>query len=92
MLLLDRLAESHIQAAMGGGEFEDFPGRGKPLQLDDDRLVPEALRAAWRLLKNAGCLPPEMEQRRELTSVAKLVATLEAGKETGWFPQKVRPT
>jgi hypothetical protein len=27
--------------------------------------VPPELRAGYRLLKNAGCLPPELEQRRE---------------------------
>lgn len=27
--------------------------------------MPPELRAGYRLLKNAGCLPPELEQRRE---------------------------
>ena len=54
MTLLDLLAEQRIAAAIDAGEFDDLPGAGKPLDLDDDPLVPDDLRVAWRLLKNAG--------------------------------------
>jgi hypothetical protein len=59
---LDALVERRIQAAMARGEFDHLPGAGRPLALDDDRLVPQELRVAYRLLKNAGCLPPELQQ------------------------------
>ena len=59
MWLLDQWAERHILDAQKKGEFEHLPGNGKPLVLDDDSHVPPELRAGFRLLKNAGCLPPE---------------------------------
>lgn len=55
------LIDSRIEEAIANGEFDDLPGAGKPLDLDDDRLVPEDLRVAYRLLKNAGYVPPELE-------------------------------
>ena len=65
MWLLDQWAERHITEAQAKGEFDNLPGIGEPLILDDDSHVPPELRAGYRLLKNAGCLPPELEQRKE---------------------------
>ena len=77
MLLLHLLAEQRIEEAMREGAFDDLPGRGKPLYLDDDRLVPEESRAAYRILKNAGFVPPELETRKEMADLHKLIATVE---------------
>jgi hypothetical protein len=60
------IAEERIQAAMRRGEFHNLPGAGKPLRLDDDPLVPAEVRVANRILKNAGLVPVEVEQRREI--------------------------
>ncbi len=57
MWLLDQWAERHILDAQTKGEFDNLPGSGEPLTLDDDSHVPAELRAGYRLLKNAGCLP-----------------------------------
>jgi hypothetical protein len=66
MRLLDALVEQRIAAAAARGEFDDLPGAGAPLNLDDDALVPEEVRVANRILKNAGFVPPAMEQLRAL--------------------------
>ena len=73
MSLLDFLAEQRIEAAIAAGEFDGLPGVGKPLALDDDRLVPEDLRVAYRILKNAGFLPPEAATRIEIASAEELL-------------------
>ncbi len=73
MWLIDQLAETRIAEAAARGEFDDLPGAGRPLVLDDDTLVPEALRAAYRLLKNAGFIPPELDLRREITDLRQLL-------------------
>ncbi|EHE9876263.1 DUF1992 domain-containing protein [Escherichia coli] len=65
MWLLDQWAERHIAEAQAKGEFDNLPGSGERLILEDDSHVPPELRAGYRLLKNAGCLPPELEQRKE---------------------------
>lgn len=62
---LDRLVEARIAEATAAGEFDDLPGAGQPLSLDNDALVPEEIRVAYRMLKNAGFAPPEVMKLRE---------------------------
>ncbi|EJJ4226577.1 DUF1992 domain-containing protein [Salmonella enterica] len=73
MWLLDQWAERHIIDAQTKGDFENLAGSGEPLILDDDSHVPPELRAGYRLLKNAGCLPPELEQRKEAIQLLDLL-------------------
>jgi Domain of unknown function (DUF1992) len=73
--VLALIAESKIRSAMARGEFDDLPGRGKPLVLDDLTGVPGELRMGYRLLRNAGCLPPELEARKEVARLGALVET-----------------
>jgi hypothetical protein len=77
MNLLDSMAEARIQEALERGELQGLAGEGKPLELDDDSLVPEELRAGYRLLKNAGFLPPELQALKELRQVESLLSRLE---------------
>ena len=76
MNLLEQLAEQRIQEAMNRGELRDLPGEGRPLHLDDDSAIPEELRVAYRILKNAGFLPPELQWRRELQEAEHLLQQL----------------
>jgi len=73
MWLIDQIAEQHIAQAIERGEFDDLPGAGEPVALDDDRWVPEELRAGYRLLKNAGFVPPEVESLREIRDLEALL-------------------
>ena len=73
MPIFDSLVEQRIAAARDAGELDNLPGAGKPLALDDDRLVPEDLRVAYRILRNAGFVPPEVDARREIASVDELI-------------------
>jgi hypothetical protein len=66
MKLLDALVEQRINEAATRGDFTNLPGAGKPLEFDDDVLVPEEVRVANRILKNAGFVPPAVEQLRAL--------------------------
>ncbi|KAF1366864.1 MAG: DUF1992 domain-containing protein [Yokenella regensburgei] len=76
MWLLDQWAERHIQDAQKKGDFENLPGSGEPLVLEDDSHIPEELRAGYRLLKNAGCLPPELEARKEALALNDLLKSV----------------
>ncbi len=71
------IAEEKIREAMARGEFDNLPGAGRPLRLDDDPMVPEELRVAYRILKNAGCIPPELELRKEIITLKDLLSTIE---------------
>lgn len=80
---LDALAERHIQEAQARGEFDDLPGAGRPLALEDDALVPEELRAAYRLLRNAGFVPPELEAHREIRRIEELLQHATGAEHSG---------
>ena len=71
--MLDFIAEQRIAEAIANGDFDDLPGSGKPLELDDDSLVPEELRLAYRILKNAGFVPQEIESLKGSKAERKLV-------------------
>lgn len=77
MFPFEILAERRILEAMERGEFDRLPGAGKPLRLEDDSLVPGDLRIAYKVLKNAGCIPPELELRKEILSLRDLLRTVE---------------
>lgn len=48
------IAESRILEAQEKGAFDNLPGMGKPLDLSDEANVPQELKMAYTLLKNAG--------------------------------------
>jgi Domain of unknown function (DUF1992) len=77
---LDALVERRIAAAIARGEFDDLPGAGKPLPLDDDALVSEDLRIALRILKNAGFVPPELAQVSEVNQRLGALARQDLGE------------
>lgn len=67
------IAEERIQEAIRRGDFDNLPNAGKPLPPDDAELVPEDLRMGYRMLKNAGFLPEEMQLRKEMITLADLL-------------------
>ncbi len=73
MWLLDQIAEHRIQEAVDRGDLQGLPGEGRPLAEEDDALVPETLRVGYRLLKNAGYVPEEVQWRREIADAESLL-------------------
>src|SRR5690242_6396469 len=74
MLALELLAERKIEEAIARGEFDDLPGAGRPLEFDDDPLVPAELRVVYRILKNAGYVPPEIQTLNHIAELERLIA------------------
>jgi hypothetical protein len=72
-----RIAENRILEAIEGGLFDNLKGKGKPLNLEDDSHIPPELKMAYKILKNADCLPPELELRKEIVTLQDLVASME---------------
>jgi hypothetical protein len=70
----EKIVEERIRIAQKKGAFDNLEGRGKPLVFEDDRHVPEELRLAYKILKNADCLPPELELKKEIRQTEDLLA------------------
>ena len=69
-----KIIEEKIKEAQERGEFDNLPGKGKPLDLEDESRIPEELRLSHKILKNANCLPPELELRREIRQMTDLLS------------------
>lgn len=81
MDFIRRIAERRIIEAMENGEFDNLEGKGKPINFEDETWIPEDLRIAYRILKNAGCIPPELELRNEVINMCALMNTIGDDKE-----------
>ncbi|MDY0227085.1 MAG: DUF1992 domain-containing protein [Desulfomicrobium apsheronum] len=69
MNILAELAERAIREAQQRGEFDDLSGQGQPLPETNDPFMPETLRMAYKMLKNAGYVPREVQSQREIRSL-----------------------
>ena len=75
--LFQRIAEQRILEAQRKGEFDNLPGKGKPLELEDLNWVPEELRIGYHVLKNAHVLPPEAELLKDIHTLEDLLKHVE---------------
>ena len=69
-----RLLEDHIGRSLSEsektGELRAAPSYGKPLNLGDGyEETPAELRMGYKILKDAGVLPPEVELMREIQAL-----------------------
>ncbi len=71
------IAEQKIAQAMQERDLNSPKWKNKPLPLDDDRFVPDDLKMAYKILKNSGYLPPEIEERKEVNRLEDLIACTE---------------
>lgn len=81
MQAIAKIAEERIRKAIAEGRFENLRNAGKPLVFEDETWVPEDLRLAYRVLKNAGAVPPELELRGEIINLRALIDTIDDDKE-----------
>lgn len=72
----EKIVEERIRQAQKNGDFDNLSGAGKPLNLEDISQIPEDLRLAYKMLKNADCIPPELEIKKEIRSTESLLETL----------------
>lgn len=75
-MAFDRLVEAIIKQAMERGEFDNLPGRGKPIDLTDYFETPEEVRLAHSVLKNAGMTPREVDLLKEIAELKQIHAAL----------------
>lgn len=77
---LQIIAEERILQGQRQGYFDNLPGEGEPLPPDDMASVPQELRMAYRILKNAGCVPEEVSIRKEIVQLTDMLDTCDDEK------------
>ncbi|MDY0220438.1 MAG: DUF1992 domain-containing protein [Desulfobacterium sp.] len=74
----EAIVEERIKQAQQRGEMDNLPGQGKPLPREDIDFSNE-FRLAYKILKNAGFLPPEVELRKDIFAMEQLLDAVEPG-------------
>ena len=77
----EKIVEERIKIAQRNGEFKNLAGSGKPLKLEDTQHIAEDLRLAYKILKNADFLPPEIEMKKEINQTKELLSGIEDASE-----------
>jgi hypothetical protein len=68
-----KIVEERIRKAQRKGEFDNLAGSGRPLKFEEDCHIAEELRLSYKILKNADCLPPEIELKKEIARTEDLL-------------------
>ena len=84
---LHRIAEQRILEAQRDGAFDNLPGKGKPLELEDLSWVPEDLRIGYHVLKNAHVLPPRLNYSKIFTASKTCSSTLKMKASDALWPR-----
>lgn len=87
--IIAKIAEAKIKEAMERGDFDNLPGKGKPLVLDDLSSIPEEHRAGYILLKNAGFAPEELQVKKDINALRELVDSCRDQDEKELFKKEL---
>lgn len=68
---IEKFVEDQITKAIEAGDFDDLPGKGKPIDLRAYFETPEELRMAYSILKSNDFAPQEVEVLKELDALRK---------------------
>ena len=81
MFGFQKIIEKRIKEAQKKGDFDDLPGSGEPIPIEDDSHIPEDLRLAYKILKNANCVPPEIQLRKDIRKMEDMLDNMSDEKE-----------
>lgn len=65
------MVEDIIREAMERGDFDNLPGKGKPLDLREDPLLDPITAIVNRIVRDNGCSHPLLEARKVIESEAE---------------------
>jgi hypothetical protein len=77
----DKLVESIIKEAQERGDFDNLPGKGKPIDLSAYFELPEETRMAYSILRNAGMNSREVDLLKEITELKQILPALRDEKK-----------
>lgn len=89
-MAFDRIVEALIQEAMERGEFDNLPGKGKPIDLTEYFETPEEVRLAHSVLKNAGMTSREVDLLKEIAEMKQILAAVLDEKKKQEIEKQIR--
>jgi Domain of unknown function (DUF1992) len=85
----ERIAEQRLRQAIEEGLLDDLPNRGERLDLEEYFATPEDLRVAYSILKNANCLPEELQIRNDIAALERTRANAASPDERRAIDQQI---
>ena len=67
--------EDQLLRAIQEGKFDDLPGKGRPLKMDENPLGDPEWRLAYHILQSGGFTMPWIERRKEIEKRAEMART-----------------
>lgn len=90
MATLDEHIAQSLRESQRSGELQSAPSWGKPLDLNDGfEQTPEELRIAFKALKDAGFVPPEIETMQQIAALREVIASDPDAPEANALRQRV---
>ncbi len=86
----DKIVESLIKEAQERGEFDNLPGRGKPIDLSAYFETPEEVRLVQSVLKNAGMTTPEVTLLKEIAELRQVLAVVADEKKKAGIRKQIQ--
>lgn len=71
IMSIESAIEQKIKEAMARGEFDNLPGMGKPINLDDYFNTPEDVRMGYSVLKSNNFVPEEVELLNQIAELRR---------------------
>ena len=80
----------HLEESLKSGELSRTEGYGKPLQLHDGYTeTPDALRMGYKILKDAGYFPPEVDMMKRAAALRDDMARATTAAEHARLQQQL---
>lgn len=86
---IEKFVEEQVRRAIEAGEFDDLPGKGKPIDLKAYFETPEALRLAYSILKSNDFVPEEVEMVREIDALKKRLESKSDEEQKVWLKKQI---
>ena len=87
---LDKIVEEIIKKAQERGEFDDLPGKGKSIDLTEYFEMPEEVRVAQVMLKNAGMAPREVDLLKEIAGLRQILTKVVDEKKKAELQKQIQ--
>jgi Domain of unknown function (DUF1992) len=86
----DKIVEELIKKAQERGEFDNLPGKGKPIDLTEYFEMPEDVRVAQSLLKNSGFKSREVELLNEIAQLGQILPAITDEKKKDEIQKQIQ--
>ena len=89
MDIFAKIAEQKIREAIERGELDNLPFHGQRIVPEDLSGVPAPLRMGYKIMKNAGILPTEMQLKKDILTLQDLIYACEDDEEKRRMQKKM---